>query len=149
MRIGFTLTFAIDITGNSIRLTGSKARKIRDKVRNIFSDVCYYCGEEAQTGHIEHKIPLAIGGTNDLDNLVWSCADCNLSKGTKTSEEFIAKQNNERKNQIIEKMNQGKSSRQIQLDVFGYAGGSAHDAVKRVCDEQNAQQDCSEVVVEE
>jgi len=33
--------------------------------------------------HVDHKIPLALGGTNDLDNLTIACPPCNLSKGIK------------------------------------------------------------------
>lgn len=50
---------------------------------------CYYCGnlfEGDQT--IDHVIPIALGGTNELDNLVPCCMTCNRSKGMKTVEEF-------------------------------------------------------------
>jgi hypothetical protein len=30
--------------------------------------------------HVDHVIPVAVGGHNDPDNLVASCADCNLGK---------------------------------------------------------------------
>jgi 5-methylcytosine-specific restriction endonuclease McrA len=56
---------------------------------------CFYCGELLYASfdkdiHIEHKIPLSRGGSNNIENIVLSCAPCNLSKGTKTHEEFLA-----------------------------------------------------------
>jgi 5-methylcytosine-specific restriction endonuclease McrA len=38
--------------------------------------------------HVDHRIPLILGGTNELENLVLSCADCNLSKSAKLPGEF-------------------------------------------------------------
>jgi hypothetical protein len=47
---------------------------------------CAQCGtslhlELAEDEHIDHIVPLAVGGTNDLSNLQLLCAPCNLSKG--------------------------------------------------------------------
>lgn len=44
---------------------------------------CAYCGRGEPEGvrlHIDHIVPVARGGRNDLDNLVTACADCNLGK---------------------------------------------------------------------
>jgi 5-methylcytosine-specific restriction endonuclease McrA len=30
---------------------------------------------------VEHKIPICLGGTNDLDNMALACAPCNQQKG--------------------------------------------------------------------
>jgi hypothetical protein len=47
---------------------------------------CEYCGipEEAQLYpfHIEHIVALKHGGSSAVDNLAWSCFDCNVAKGT-------------------------------------------------------------------
>ena len=49
---------------------------------------CGYCQmQQAVVGiplHIEHIIPLAVGGTSGEDNLWLSCAVCNNYKGTQT-----------------------------------------------------------------
>lgn len=47
--------------------------------------VCQYCGAHppATILHVDHIHPVAEGGTNDQDNLVTACADCNLGKGAK------------------------------------------------------------------
>lgn len=53
---------------------------------------CYYC-EIRLDGkyHVDHTIPIARGGTNDPANLALACARCNLRKGKRTAEEFLAR----------------------------------------------------------
>jgi hypothetical protein len=45
---------------------------------------CFWCGkssfEDKAELHLEHVFPLVAGGTNRAENLVTSCADCNLEK---------------------------------------------------------------------
>lgn len=47
---------------------------------------CYYCGTPAALGlkvlHVDHVIPVALGGTNDPWNLVAACWDCNAGKSS-------------------------------------------------------------------
>lgn len=55
---------------------------------------CYYCGVPAAFGlralHVDHVIPVDLGGTNDPWNLVAACWDCNLGKtNTAPSEELV------------------------------------------------------------
>ena len=46
--------------------------------------MCYYCNCELdEKKHLDHYIPLSKGGTHSIDNVVWSCASCNLKKGAK------------------------------------------------------------------
>lgn len=47
---------------------------------------CQYCGRKPPEAvlHLDHIQPVADGGTNDLDNLVTSCIDCNLGKSDKS-----------------------------------------------------------------
>jgi 5-methylcytosine-specific restriction endonuclease McrA len=51
--------------------------------------ICQYCGSKNNLS-IDHKIPLARGGSHDIDNLCIACKPCNSSKNTKTPEEFTA-----------------------------------------------------------
>jgi 5-methylcytosine-specific restriction endonuclease McrA len=86
-----------------------KARKKKAKtergisklsLKKIFGTKCYYCGIEMDfsTGSgrkfnrsmatIEHLIPLAKGGEHTFENTVLACRHCNISKNSKTEEEF-------------------------------------------------------------
>jgi hypothetical protein len=47
---------------------------------------CFYCNKELNllekySVHIDHVIPIKKGGDNSIENIVWSCALCNLKKG--------------------------------------------------------------------
>ena len=50
---------------------------------------CEYCrmhqSLQGASFHIEHIIPTSLGGTDDLDNLAWSCPGCNLKKSNRMS----------------------------------------------------------------
>jgi len=48
---------------------------------------CGYCGTEGPL-EMEHRVPIARGGTHALSNLIPACRRCNRRKGTKTEEEF-------------------------------------------------------------
>lgn len=73
-------------------------RELRELVIERDGNVCRYCGEECKpylkphgwnrvrkmSGvEIDHVIPKSRGGTDDLDNLVVSCAPCNRRKYAK------------------------------------------------------------------
>jgi hypothetical protein len=47
---------------------------------------CRYCGRQSDTValEIDHIIPVCQGGTNDPENLITACSDCNLGKGGRT-----------------------------------------------------------------
>jgi hypothetical protein len=45
---------------------------------------CVGCGRPLrQKRHLDHKIPLSRGGSNDISNLQWLCPSCNCSKHNK------------------------------------------------------------------
>jgi 5-methylcytosine-specific restriction endonuclease McrA len=51
---------------------------------------CVYCNEPLGTDwHLDHLVPLSKGGTNYPNNLVPSCAKCNLQKGRKSLKNFV------------------------------------------------------------
>jgi hypothetical protein len=33
--------------------------------------------------HLEHIVPVSLGGADDLDNLAWACPGCNLKKSNR------------------------------------------------------------------
>lgn len=56
---------------------------------------CAYCGilitfDIPKDVHVDHVMPLSSGGSNWPSNLALTCQACNLSKGSKTLEEWRA-----------------------------------------------------------
>ena len=51
---------------------------------------CAYCGAIGVALHWEHIIPLSRNGPNTIDNMVLSCARCNLEKGPRNPLEWFA-----------------------------------------------------------
>jgi 5-methylcytosine-specific restriction endonuclease McrA len=53
---------------------------------------CYLCHEPItlQTLHMDHRTPIARGGSNWPANLAPACVRCNLSKSRKTEKEYLA-----------------------------------------------------------
>jgi len=76
-------------TPESLKEYGQDFRTIAIKCQD---GRCWYCGEQfgADTPHKEHQIPRVHGGQDIIENLVYACAPCNLSKGAKTVTEFRA-----------------------------------------------------------
>lgn len=58
-----------------------------DALVDYWGPRCAYCGAEGDL-EVEHIIPLARGGTNEITNLTVACHGCNNKKRTKTAEEF-------------------------------------------------------------
>lgn len=69
-------------TSKTVSLRKPLSRKTRFEIlkRDLFK--CSYCGKNAEEGklHVDHVIPVALGGTNDIMNLVTACEVCNLGK---------------------------------------------------------------------
>lgn len=65
---------------------------IRPKLRfQVFARdefTCQYCGRTPEQDdvvlNIDHTVSVKDGGTNDIENLVTSCFDCNIGKGAKS-----------------------------------------------------------------
>jgi hypothetical protein len=61
---------------------GSYTIQERVDLENEYGGRCAYCGSTDKVG-LDHVIPLCLGGTNSIDNLVPCCHACNVSKGKK------------------------------------------------------------------
>lgn len=77
-------------------------RAITNRLGRIPSEwKCFYCnylgdenkGPDGRTWHVDHAYPVSLGGDDSQDNLVLSCATCNLRKLDKTALAFIATRN--------------------------------------------------------
>ena len=62
------------------------SKKIRFEVFKRDSFTCQYCGKSAPGVilEVDHIVPVAEGGKNEIINLITSCRDCNRGKGART-----------------------------------------------------------------
>lgn len=68
--------------------TGSHSEtEWREKIA-LFGGCCAYCGE-AKPLERDHKVPLARGGTDHIDNILPACRSCNARKHMRTPSEFL------------------------------------------------------------
>ena len=64
---------------------------VREKYQSQRGE-CFYCHCVLDGAyHVDHYIPLSKGGTNWPDNLVIACAKCNLTKGDRMPDDFVAR----------------------------------------------------------
>lgn len=69
-------------------------KKTRDEVFALYGEVCYKCGRTKKEHHklkfeIDHILPVAEGGGNEIDNLRVLCNQCNKWKGKELTKEAI------------------------------------------------------------
>jgi len=71
-------------------LTRESWQRVKATVKRRDREICQYCGQHAPDGEPDHVLPLSRGGTDRLTNLVWTCKECNQSKGNKTLREWLS-----------------------------------------------------------
>ena len=109
---------------NNKRVYLSKADK--DKILERQKWKCARCGKTLKPGryHIDHKKPLALGGSNSIRNLEALCPDCHHVK-TKEDRKKIAKAKKKEKEDIFSSSLSSASRRKKGLfdidvsDIFG------------------------------
>ena len=67
-------------------------KQLKRFVRNRLNGHCIYCGKSSDTMTVDHIVPLKLGGTNALNNLVPACPNCNLKKGHRNVWEWWQRQ---------------------------------------------------------
>jgi len=62
------------------------SKRVRFEVFKRDAFTCQYCGRKTPdvTLHVDHIHPRAEGGTDDFENLLTACSECNLGKGART-----------------------------------------------------------------
>jgi len=55
-------------------------------IGKLLTKPCFYCG--GQSNCIDHIVPLSLGGTHSIGNIIQSCSMCNMSKGGKLLAEW-------------------------------------------------------------
>lgn len=71
------------------------SQKEREKIWIQSERICRYCkcrldGFTGDVMHIDHIVPVVVGGTDDLENLTAACVTCNLKKNAKSEDDFFA-----------------------------------------------------------
>lgn len=69
------------------------SKRTRYEVFRRDDHTCRYCGSEVGDVKlvVDHVLPVSLGGTNEPDNLVTACQDCNQGKAsTSPTEELVA-----------------------------------------------------------
>jgi hypothetical protein len=63
----------------------SKSMRFAVLVRDEYT--CQYCGRRAPDVvlQVDHRVPVAKGGSDEISNLATACVDCNLGKGARHS----------------------------------------------------------------
>lgn len=58
--------------------------QLRRDVCALYGSLCAYCGTRARlaVGTVDHYVPTVLGGSNEMQNLRWSCVRCNNMKGS-------------------------------------------------------------------
>ena len=64
----------------------------RMKVRT--NDTCWYCRSKVSSKELtaDHVFPRVVGGTNNMENIIYVCKTCNSSKGKKDLMEWLISQ---------------------------------------------------------
>ena len=65
------------------------------QLRSLIDSQGYKCALSGapltpESAQLDHKVPLAEGGTNEIDNLQWVTKQVNAAKGTMSQAEFVA-----------------------------------------------------------
>jgi 5-methylcytosine-specific restriction enzyme A len=63
-----------------VRGRALQARNARIALRDMYT--CRACGRvtDKREGEVDHRTPLALGGSDDPNNLQWLCIDCHRLK---------------------------------------------------------------------
>lgn len=67
---------------------GRLTRGLVKQLMQAQSGCCVYCGRHLAEYHIDHRVPLALGGPHCDENIQLLCPPCNLRKGSKSPETF-------------------------------------------------------------
>lgn len=134
-------TEARDEVARPMRVQITKSLRFEVFKRDSFR--CQYCGSEAPhvVLHVDHIEPVALGGTNDITNLVTSCLACNLGKGDRPLGEntAVAKAKaqmdalQERRDQLEMMMVWRKGLRRIDADLLDNLAAFWSDCVPGSC----------------
>ena len=89
---------ASDSRRRSARLAGGPSYSVSEWLALVarYDGRCAYCGEPGPL-QADHRVPLARGGTNSIENILPACGSCNTRKHVMTEDEFRARLAEERR----------------------------------------------------
>jgi hypothetical protein len=82
------------VQGNRKQLKKSNERitaKLISELKTLYKHCCAYCDRRPRRLHIDHVLPICLGGKDTRDNLLPACSDCNLTKNASTPEQWFAR----------------------------------------------------------
>lgn len=90
-------------------------KRVRFEVFKRDSFTCQYCGAKAPDAvlNVDHIVPVAKGGTNDIVNLVTSCQPCNSGKADRTLDDSSAV---ERQRRQMEQLNDRREQLEMMME---------------------------------
>ncbi len=69
--------------------TGLRSNELK-KLLELQNNKCNDCGKDLSEGkHLDHHVPLSKCGTHSIDNVVWLCPRCNLTKQDKAPDKLL------------------------------------------------------------
>ena len=109
------------------------SKKIRFEIFKRDKFQCQYCGGNAPEVvlHVDHIDPVAEGGSNDILNLITSCASCNLGKGKRrlNDNSTLAKQRKQ-----IEDLQDRREQTEMMMEWRKGLNEQRHDEVDQLSD---------------
>ena len=101
-----------------LRSDGTVTLEAEQKLLKTQNNLCDYCGDDiSKKKHLDHILPLDRGGMHTIDNVHFTCPSCNLSKGTKTEDEWFEWLKIHRK-QKYEKIMKYKQVKEIEKNLY-------------------------------
>ncbi len=79
-----------DIEGAEYQRGTLAGYELREYLLAKWDHACAYCGATEVPLNLDHIVPRARGGSNRVSNLACACIPCNLEKGARPVEEFLA-----------------------------------------------------------
>lgn len=70
------------------------SKRVRFEILKRDDHACHYCGATAPDVvlHVDHVVPVALGGSDNPDNLVTACQGCNAGKASTSPTEIVVEQ---------------------------------------------------------
>ena len=64
-------------------------KRVKDELRLLYGDRCAYCQRHVGArGTVDHYMPLALGGPDEIENMRLCCKPCNGAKADKHPDEW-------------------------------------------------------------